>query len=160
VVPPVEFDVEVNGRHYHEQHYDGGVIAMTFLRLGPDLEPRAEDELARPSLLAGSNLYVLVNRKLCPEPAPVPKRALCRTIVGLTTMFESITRSDIAHLDSLCTESGMNFHLLAVPEKYRDEAMGMCDLCPSETRPLFEIGYQAGAGGPPWRLTPPRSDSG
>jgi hypothetical protein len=45
------------------------------------------------------------------------------------------------------------------PQMYRAEAMGMCDLCPSETRPLFEIGYQAGVGGPPWRLSPPRTES-
>ena len=33
-VPPVEFDVEVDGRCYHEQHCDAGSVAMTFVRFG------------------------------------------------------------------------------------------------------------------------------
>jgi hypothetical protein len=157
LVPPVEFDVEVNGRHYHEQHYDGGLIAMTFFRYGRALDGCEVNDPARPGSLAGSNLYVLVNRKLYSEPAPVPKGALCRTMASLTAMFESITRSDIAHLYAVCNASRMQFHLLAVPQHHREQAMGVCDLCPGETLPLFEIGYQAGAGGPPWRLTPPLS---
>jgi hypothetical protein len=156
LVPPVEFNVEVNGRCYHEQHYDGGLTAMTFVRLGAS----ERDAPARPGWLAGSNLYVLANRKLYSEPAPVPKGALARTMASLTAMFGALTRADIARLYTQCAVSGMRFHLLAVPQEFPEEPLGIGDLYPREARQLFEIGYQMSTSHPPWRLTPPEAEPG
>jgi hypothetical protein len=160
LVPPVEFDVEVNGRRYHEQHYDGGLSAMTFLHLGPPPNSPERGSLVRPGWLAGSDLYVLANRKLYSDPAPVPKRALSRTMASLTVMFESLVRSDIARLYSFCAVSGMHFHLLAVPQECHEESLGMGNLYPADTRPLFEIGFQMGARSPLWQLAPPGGEPG
>jgi patatin-like phospholipase len=160
LVPPVEFNVEVNGRWYHEEHYDGGLAAMTFVRFGSHPGWTERGARARPGCLAGSDLYVLANRKLHSEPAPVPKGALSRTMNSLTAMFESLTRSDIARLYALCSVSGMRFHLLAVPQEFPEEPLGIGDLYPREARQLFEIGYQMSAGRPPWRLTPPEAEPG
>jgi hypothetical protein len=160
LVAPVEFNVEVNGRCYHEEHCDGGLATMTFVRFGSLAGWTEQGARAGPGCLAGSDLYVLANRKLHAEPGPVPKGALPRTMNSLTAMFESRTRSDIARLYSLCSISGMRFHLLAVPQAFPEEPLGIGELYPREARQLFEIGYQMSAGCPPWRLTPPEAEPG
>ncbi len=73
-VPPVEFDVEVNGRCHHEQHCDAGSVGMAFVRFGQLPGWPEPGTGVRPGWLAGSNLYVFANRKLYSDPVPVPKR--------------------------------------------------------------------------------------
>jgi hypothetical protein len=148
-VPPVAFDIEINGRCYREEHCDGGSVAMVLPPLGP------------PSVCpAGSDVYVLASRKLYSDPAPVPKSAFCRIKPSVSAIFEALTRADIARLHSLCMLSGTRFHQLAVPPEYRGEAPSVANLYPKEARQLFETGYHAGVSGPCWRQTPPGAEPG
>jgi hypothetical protein len=159
-VRPVEFDVEVDGRCYHEQHCDAGAVAMTFVRLGQLPGWPKPGAATRPGWLAGSNLYVFANRKLYSDPVPVPKRALGRVGPSVAAIFEALTRADIDHLYSVCCASGMRFHLLAVPPDYHGAPPSISYLYPKEAQPLFEMGYQRSVGGPPWRLSPPGAEPG
>jgi hypothetical protein len=159
-VPPVEFDVEVEGHCYHEQHCDAGSVAMTFVRFGPLPGWPAPGSAARPGWLAGSDLYVLASRKLYSDPEPVPKRAVPRLTPTISAIFETLTRVDIARLYSFCAVSGMRFHLLAVPPEYHGPPPCFSNLYPKEAPQLFETGYHAGVGGPCWRLTPPGAEPG
>lgn len=160
LLPPVEFNVEVDGRCYHEQHYDGGAGAMAFVRFGPLPGWPEHGAPARPGWLKGSNLYVLACRKLYSDPTPVRKRAMSRTMAYIGATFEALTRSDIARLYSLCAVSGMQYHLLAMPQEIPDEPLGFGEVFPKSARQMFEKGYQAGAGGPSWRLSPPGAEPG
>jgi hypothetical protein len=159
-VPPVEFDVEVNGHCYHEQHCDAGPVAMTFVRFGPLPGWPDCDAPARPGWLAGSDLYVLASRKLYSDPQRVAQCALPRLGLSVTTLFEALTRADIARLFSFCAVSGMRFHLLAVPPEYHGEPPCFTNLYPKEARQLFETGYHRGVNGPCWRSTPPGAEPG
>jgi hypothetical protein len=160
LVPPVAFHVNVNGHEYTEQHCDGGAAAMAFVRFGALPGWPAADAVAQPGWLAGSKLYVLTGRKLYSVPAPVSKRALGRTGAYVFAMFESITRADIARLYSLCAASGMQFHLLSLPQDYHEVPLSATALFPQGAPAMFEFGYQMGVGGPPWRLTPPGAEPG
>lgn len=148
-VPPVPFDIEINGHCYREEHCDAGSVAMAMPPLGP-----------LPPCPAGSNLYVLASRKLYSDPEPVPKRACSRLKPSMTALFEALTRADISHLYSLCLFSGIRFHLLALPQWYHGTAASITHLYPKEAPQLFEMGYQFGAAGPCWRLTPPGAEEG
>jgi hypothetical protein len=159
-VPPVEFNVEVNGHWYHEQHYDGGPAAMAFMRSGPLAKWPEQGGRAQSAWLPGSNLYVLACRKLYANPAPVPKRALPRLMSSVGAIFEALTRADIARLYAVCTLTGTPFHLLAVPQDSPEESISVGDMYPKEPQILFDKGYQMGAAGPPWRLTPPELEPG
>ena len=88
-VPPVEFDVEVDGRCYHEQHCDAGSVAMTFVRFGALPGWPEAGAPARMGWLAGSDLYVLASRKLYSDPMPVRQRALCRMAPCISAIFEA-----------------------------------------------------------------------
>jgi hypothetical protein len=160
LLPPVEFNAEVDGRCYHEQHFDGGASAMAFVRFGPFPGWPERGEPARPGWLKGSNLYVLACRKLYSDPAPVRKRAVARTLAFMNATFEALTRADIARLYSLCAVSGMQFHLLAMPQEIPDEDLGFGGVFPKEARQLFETGYHLGVAGLTWRLTPPGAEPG
>jgi hypothetical protein len=159
-VPPVEFDVEVNGRCHHEQHCDAGPVAMAFVRFGPQPGWPDCDSPARPGWLAGSDLYVLASRKLYSDPERVAQCAIPRLGLSVTTLFEALTRADIARLHCFCGVSGMRFHLLAVPPEYHGEPPCITNLYPKEARQLFEVGYEKGLRGPCWRTTPPGAEPG
>ena len=160
LVPPVEFDLESNGRQYHEQHYDGGATTMAFVRFGPLAAWPQPDAPAQPGWLKGSNLYVLVCRKLYDDPAPMSKRPLPRAMAYMGLMLESLTRADISKIYSFCAASGMGFHLLAMPQEIPQEHLGFRAMFPTQAPQLFETGYRLGAGGPPWRFTPPGAEAG
>jgi hypothetical protein len=160
LVPPVDFNVEVNGHSYREQHFDGGAGAMAFVRFGPLAKWPAPDVTARHGWLKGSNLYVFACRKLYSDPTEAPTGAVSRTLAFLGATFESLTRADIAQLHSLCAASGMRFQLLIMPKEIREETLGMSNMFPKEASQLFDLGHQAGVGGPHWRLTPPGAEPG
>jgi predicted acylesterase/phospholipase RssA len=148
-VPPVAFDIEVNGHCYREEHCDGGSVAMVLPPVGPIS-----------SCPAGSDLYVLTSRKLYSDPEPVPKKVFHRLKPTVTAIFEALTRDDICHLYSLSHFSGMRFHLMALPQGYHGEPPSIAHLYPKEAPQLFETGYHIGAGGPCWRFTPPGAEPG
>jgi hypothetical protein len=158
-VKPVEFDVEINGHCYREQHCDAGSAAMAFVRFGA-LPGWPQPGAPRPGWLAGSQLYVFASRKLYSDPAPVRESALCRLGLSMSAIFESLTRADIDRLYSLCAVSGMRFHMIAVPPDVPCPAPSVFNLYPTDAKELFEKGHQAGAGGPCWRLSPPGAAPG
>jgi hypothetical protein len=145
-VPPVAFDIEVNGHCHREEHCDAGSVAMVLPPLGP--------------CPAGSDIYVLASRKLYSEPARVPKSAFCRLKPCVMAIFEALTRADISQVYSQCLLSGSRFHLLALPQAYHGEPPSLTNLYPKEARQLFEIGYRIGTSGPCWRHTPPGAEPG
>ncbi|HTU93451.1 MAG TPA: patatin-like phospholipase family protein [Gemmataceae bacterium] len=147
-VPPVAFDIEVNGRCYREEHCDAGSVAMTLSPIGP-----------LPSCPSGSDLYVLASRKLYSDPEPVPKRAFHRIKPSVTAIFEALTRANISELYYLCWHHGLRFHLLAEPQDYHGEAPSITHLYPKEAPRLFELGYRIGSSGPCWRCTPPGAEA-
>jgi predicted acylesterase/phospholipase RssA len=148
-VPPVAFDIEVNGRCYREEHCDAGSVAMVL----PPLAPMS-------GCPAGSDIYVLASRKLYPEPVCVRKSAICRLKPCIAAFFEALTRDDICRVHSLCLLCGARFHLLALPQIYHGEPPSLTNLYPKEAPKLFATGYQLGVSGPCWRFTPPGAEAG
>jgi hypothetical protein len=159
-VPPVKFNLEANGRRYCEEHCDGGPTALAFVRFGPIAGWPEEGAPVRPGWLAGSNLYVLACRKLYADPAPVPKRALSRAVTAVDAAIDALAQAQIGRLYSTCAVSGMRFHLLAMPEDMPRKPVSIRELFPTDAPLLFAAGYEMGASGPRWRLTPPGAEPG
>jgi hypothetical protein len=158
--PPVEFNLEANGQCYHEEHCDAGSVAMAFVRFGPVPGWPEQGAPVRPGWLAGSNLYVLACRKLYSDPTPVPKRVLSRGTTAVTAALEALAQSQINRMYSLCAVSGMRFHLLAMPQELPGKPVALRELFPTDAPQMFAIGYEMGAKGPRWRLTPPGAEPG
>jgi hypothetical protein len=158
--PPVVFNVEMNGRYHEEEHCDGGMVAMAFVRLGSGATWPEQPALAKPELPAGSNLYVLPCRKLYSDPKDVKKRALARLGSAMSGSLEALTRSDILGLYAFCMASGARFHMLPLPQDFQSSSTGFADPYPKEAPELFQLGHDTAAKGPPWRLTPPGAEPG
>src|SRR5262245_2869131 len=159
IMPPVEFQVDVDGRPCCEHHIDGGATAQAFVRFGP-MPGWPNPEEPAPGWLAGSNLYVLAGGKLYATPTPAPHRSFGRILPAISCLTNSLSRADMHHLHTLCQSSGMRFHLLALPQEYAGSRPGLLRLDPAESRRLFEAGYQLASTGPPWRRTPPGTEPG
>jgi hypothetical protein len=159
MLPPVEFQVEVDGRRCCEHHIDGGATAQAFVRFGPTPGWPNPEEPA-PGWLAGSNLYVLAGGKLYATPAPAPDRFFGRILTGVSCLTNSLARADMHRLYALCMSSGMRFHLLAVPQDDPDTRPNLLRLNPAEAQRMFDVGYRLTATGPAWRRTPPGAEPG
>jgi hypothetical protein len=160
LVPPVAIDVEADGQIRREEHCDGGSGAMAFLRFGALPGWPDPNTLAPPGWLAGSNLYVLVCRKLYSEPAEVKRRAMVRAKTAINAMFESLSREDLTKLHTFCATSGMKYHIAALPQDYQGASPGAGELYPKDAPRLFELGYQRALHDPAWRHTPPGVEPG
>jgi hypothetical protein len=159
MMPPVEFQVEVDGRSCCEHHIDGGATAQAFVRFGP-MPGWPNPEEPAPGWLAGSNLYVLAGGKLYRTPEPAPDRFFGRILAGVSCLTNSLARADMLRLHALCLSSGMRFHLLALPQDDPDRRPSLLQLDPAEMQRLFQVGYQLTATGPVWRRSPPGAELG
>jgi hypothetical protein len=160
LAPPVEFKLEMNGRCYCEENCDAGLVAMAFVRFGPMPGWPEQGAPAGAGWLAGSNLYVLASRKLYSDPEPVPQCALSRGRTAMNAALDALAQAQIDGLYSVCAVSGMRFHLLAMPQELARKPVAITELFPADAPQLFAIGYQMGASGPGWRLTPPGAELG
>lgn len=157
LLPPVEIEVNVDGRLCREQHIDGGATAQAFVRFGPTPGWPGPDEQPL-GWLAGSHLYVLASGKLYEAPVPAPSGFFGRILTGVSCLTTSLARADIHRLHGICLTSGMQFHLLALPQEYVGPKQSILKLNPAEMHRLFEAGYRLTSTGPLWRSNPPGAE--
>ncbi|HJZ55557.1 MAG TPA: patatin-like phospholipase family protein [Gemmataceae bacterium] len=155
-LPPVEIDVQINGRRYTELHVDGGATTGVFLRASA-LNVDREALKAGQQPLAGSDAYVIVAGKLYVDPACTDRRAVRIGTSSLRSLLYEQTRGELFRIYTLCTLAGMKFHLAAIPEDFRTGTEAM-SFDPVEMRKLYEAGYAAATGGRAWRDTPPGAE--
>jgi hypothetical protein len=149
-VPPVEFDVTVNGVRYTEQHSDGGAVSQVFVRFGPD-HPRY-----RPgggTWLQGSNLYLIAGGKLYADPLPEKPGFFTLATSSISASLYALYRAELAKLHALCTLSGMTFNLVAIPQNLKTARKSLA-FDPEAMKGLYAEGHALGVGGVPWRHAP------
>jgi hypothetical protein len=156
--PPVCFDVELNGKHYTEEHTDGGSVSLAFLRFGPTPGWPEPGKPAKNWLL-GSNLYVLTAGKLYADPAKGEMSFGSRLQSGVSSSLYSLHRSAVMWMHTFCSVSGMNFHLVSLPCDFEVGPASM-DFQKEEMTRLFEKGHEMSRRGIHWRRTPPGGEIG
>lgn len=145
LVPPVDFEVTVNGVCYTEQHADAGNLAQVFLRLPGPLPP-------------GSSIWVLSAGKTYPNPATSQPRILGSMGAAISSTLYSLFRADALRLYALCGVTRSRFCMLAVPTDFVGKANSMA-FDHDELRRLYMVGYQMAAGDA-WETLPPDSKPG
>lgn len=151
MMPPVMFEVEVNGKRYDEMHVDGGAVNQLFF-LGAMIDLlRVGRVLGRP---AGSHhVYVIENAQSDPIPQQVPRNLreiLKRT---LATIVKAHRVGDLNRIYTVARSHGIDFSYVEIPNTYVKESKGLFDT--SETTELFDLGTKLGASEDPWRKKPP-----
>lgn len=145
LVPPVEFEVTVNGVCYTESHADAGNLAQMFLRLpGP--------------LPTGSSVWVLSAGKNYPDASKGRQRVIGSMVQAISSTLYSLFRADALRLYALCGVTRSRFRLLALPSEFVGKANSMV-FSHDELRRLYMVGYQM-VMGDEWATTPPDAGPG
>ncbi len=156
LLPAVKFDVEIDGRHYAEEHVDGGAASQTFLRLGPGGE---RPPGIRTGWLTGSNLYVMAAGKLYADPLTEKPGTVKRVSSTLSAALYALFRAEVTNLYAFCGVSGMKFHLTAIGAD-EDVPSNSFTFNPPDMQRLYARGYAEGVQGGHWRHTQPGTEPG
>jgi hypothetical protein len=155
--PPVEIEVEVNGRRFKEPHVDAAIAAQVFvqrfmLATGPPEEQKAD------KASCNTTVWVILAGKLYADSSRTGTRTLEIGASAISTLLYAHARNDIRRIAALAQETNADFRLTAIPEDF--------PIAPSEKffdpivmGKLFDIGYTLGRSGPKaWQSTPPDAD--
>ncbi len=156
ILPPATFDIEVNGKRFEEEHVDGGAVSQAFIRLGPG---GGRPAAGVTGWLTGSNLYAMAAGKLHPPRAEGKLNILSRIGGSISGSLYALYRAELTGMYAFCGVSGMQYHLIAIPEdaEVPDNSMSFEV---EAMRRLYTLGHQAAKGGIPWRTTPPGTEPG
>ena len=154
LLPPVEFDVVVDGVHYKELHCDAGPVTQTFVRFAPHDCPRPGAKW-----LAGSQLYCLAAGKIEPDPIEGRVGFIARISASVSASLYALYKLELMKLYALCLTSGMQFNLAAIPPETALD-VDSTSISASVMKPLFELGFRAAAKGIAWNQKPPGSVAG
>ena len=150
--PPVLIDIEVDGKKYQELHVDGGVTASVFVPMA-----LAECEPRKPCGREGSHVYVISSGKLYADSDTVRRQFLSVTYDSIYAMLYAGARNDIFRIFNQSLLCGMDFHLIAIPQKVALN-LNMLSFEPKELRKLYEIGREMGRTQKGWRESPPGNE--
>lgn len=156
MVPPVEIDVIVDGRHYKEKHGDGGAGTQTYMELACH-QARVQHGSR---WLEGSSLYILAAGKLYPDPAPSQLNLVARLAASVSTSLYSLYRAELFKLYAFCLASGCSFNLLALDQCFEINDPRSMSFDPAVMNALYDAGFQQACGGVVWRKVPPGAFTG
>jgi len=150
--PPVEIEVQIDGRKYQELHVDGGASASAFV--GPSML-RLDPHNIRAR--AGSNVWVISSGKLYADAECVKPRLLSISAAAASSMVYASTRSDLYRIFCLTMVSGVNFNLMSVPQEFPLNPNSL-SLKPEDMQRLYDEGRRLGKAGDGWRHFPPGTE--
>lgn len=148
---PVLFEVEFDGRRYDEMHVDGFVGANMFAHVGT-FDPT---EIIRSHGRAPGReqIYVIHNGQLSPPPSPTE-----RSIGGIAMRVMEVSAragvlGDLFREYAFAQRNQSEFRWVTVDESV--DLPDAADFDPVRMRELYQVGYEAGKSGNPWRTSPP-----
>ncbi len=145
LVPPVEFDVTVDGVRYTEWHADAGNMAQVFLRTAGPVPP-------------GSTVWLLSAGKAHPDQSTSRSRTFGTMLRAVSAALYSLFRADAVKAYAFCGATRSNFRMLALPEDFKGQASSL-SFDTKEAQRMYWIGYQLAAGGS-WETRPPDTTPG
>ena len=155
IMPPVFFDVEVDGELFDEMHADGGVEAQFFVPLRAIDLPAAIKEAKANGFPATPvpRMFVIRNSKFHPEPKQVERGLVPIVERTISTMTQAMGRSDLYQIFAIATARGGDFQYSEIPADFIWNSDQEFD--GPEMKRLYDIGYGRGADGTAWVRTPP-----
>jgi hypothetical protein len=100
------------------------------------------------------DVYAIVAGKLYADPGTVRPRLFNIGGEALDNLLYAQTRGDLQRIWTLSNLTGMNFHLLAIPEGFPAPSSAT-DFDPKKMKSLFDEGVRTVQNPKGWRTTPP-----
>lgn len=150
LLPPVDINIEVDGKQHTELHVDGGVSASLFLQpsmLGvkPDQEsPDVRDDL---------HVYVVVAGQLQLPRRPVQRRLSKVVEESVGGVLQSQMEGDLLKTYLLARYAGAQFALTSVPKELAEGSSALA-FESQNMQKLFKTGYEHAATRAGWQFVP------
>ena len=151
LMPPVLFDVEVDGQQFDEMHADGGVQSQFFIPLQAINLPEAI-ATARANGFPGTprpRMFVIRNAKFQPEPKSVDRNLTTMARRTISSLLQSMGRSDLYQVFAVARARGNDIVYTEVPDSFIWNANQEFD--GPEMRRLYAIGFEEGQKPEVWR---------
>lgn len=152
--PPVNIEVEVDGKRYDELHVDGGTTREVFV--SPVQVPfKAFDALyAKPPI---RRLYIVKNGKMTPETEVVKAQTIAIAARSISTLIKNQNLGELYAIYRRAKDSGVDFNLMAVPASFKAKPAEFFD--PAYQQALYDEGQNLGRAGV-WLKSPPQTVTG
>ncbi|UCG31837.1 MAG: patatin-like phospholipase family protein [Phycisphaerales bacterium] len=153
--PPVYFEVEANGRTYHEMHADGSTYTQVFFRgFLLDFDDAFDDAGIDESKI-DFDIYVLRNGKEFEGDGreEVGPRTLSIAQATIENLFRITISTGLYRIYVLANRYGIDFNLAQVPADYPHE-LDAVEFDREEMGRLFKLGYDLAAQGYEWSHAP------
>ncbi|HEY2910088.1 MAG TPA: patatin-like phospholipase family protein [Gemmataceae bacterium] len=163
MLPPVKFELDVDGRRVTELHGDGGITAQIFVpshvfaMAGAAMTSRDAEKSRQP--IETGNLYAVVAGKLYPDATPVRARVLPVLGASTTAMMYAYCRADLSNMYGMARAAGLRYHLAALDANFQTLETSV-DFDQGEMQKLFDEGICQGSVGPSWMSGPPTLSPG
>ena len=155
MLPPVKFELEVDGQRVTELHADGGITAQLFVPSHVFARAAAgQDSTSDPG-----HLYAVVAGKLYPDAAPVKAKVLPVLGASAGALIYSYCRADLSNLYGQARAAGLRYHLTALAPGFKTLDNSV-DFDQKEMQKLFDEGVCQGDAGPAWMTGPPAISPG
>jgi hypothetical protein len=155
VLPPVPFEIEVDGRREVELHSDGALSAPLFMPPGVFATAAGEGGLNPNPMPGGANFYAIVSGKLYPDAGPVRRRILPVLNASTSALLYAHCRAELANVYWQSRLVGMRYHLIALRQDVEVKADTSVHFDPDVMTKLYHEGLNDGYAGPRWAYVPP-----
>jgi predicted acylesterase/phospholipase RssA len=145
--PPVEINVEANGKQFTEMHVDGGVGGQFFVAPAALLASTSDYRLP------ATGLYIVVDSGLQPDFQAVPRmlQSILTQAVGMAVKVD--TRLMLDRVYVAAKRGGTAFNVASIPPGFNAPSRGAFD--PDYMKALFQAGYDLGNSATPFSTEPP-----
>ncbi len=155
IFPPVEIDVNIDGRRYQETHVDGGPTRQVFLTPGDfrfaDIDKATGTRVKR-------HLWVIRNSKLLPEYDIVELKALSIGERSLGTLTKNQGLGDLLRIYDKARADNIDFNLASIPMTFN--AVRQAPFDGAYMQALYKVGRELGRNGYAWSKTLPMPPAG
>jgi hypothetical protein len=161
MLPPVRFDLDVDGKKISELHCDGGVSAPIFVPSSVFKAAASQSGAKNAAIPAepNGNLYLVVAGKLYPDTGPIRLRVLPVLGASTSALLYAHCRAECANLYGLSHAAGMKYHLTTLREDFETVDCAV-KFEHKEMAKLLGEGIREGMSGPNWRDGPPALSPG
>ena len=148
-VPPVYFNVDVDGKKYDEMHVDGGVMTQVF---GVGLMKFAADAWIEAGYKVTGWVYIIRNSHVSPEWATVEPKLPKIAGRSMSTLIKNQGLGDIWRAYALANVLGYDFNHIAIPMNFDTVPKEPFD--PEYMKALYDYGFEKARDGLKWDKTP------
>jgi predicted acylesterase/phospholipase RssA len=148
-VPPVYFNVEVDGIRYDEMHVDGGLMTQVY---GVGLLKLAAVAWKKAGYKVTGRVYIIRNSRVSPRWEIVEPRLAKIAGRSMSTLIKNQGLGDIWRAYSISNAEGYDFNHIAIPLSY--DAVPKEPFDPEYMKALYDYGFEMASKGLKWDKYP------